>query len=131
MSRNSVYAIALAILIPQLSCAQVTIDGEKFEDPTQPLSLPRLEAAARAEALRKPVSGVFAVGFVRVSRNTSIAVVNGEQAEVGTQIDGAEVVAIDASGVTLRVGDKTRVVAPFSSIVSSTGSSAVSSKVSQ
>lgn len=130
MPRYSVVAISLAILIPQFSCAQVTIDGEKFEDPTQPLTLPRLEAAARADAPRKPVRGVFAVGFVRVSQGSSIAVVNGEQAEIGSQIDGAEVVAIDASGVTLRVGDETRVVAPISSIVSSTGSSAVSSAVS-
>lgn len=117
MPKSSLFASALVILFSRLSYAQVTIDGETFEDPTQPLTLPRLEAAA-AQAPRKPVSGVFAVGFVRVAQNNSIAVINGEQAEIGTQIDGAEVIAIDASGVTLRVGDEIRIVAPFSSIVS-------------
>ena len=116
MFKKTPVAFLILLISAQTALAQVSLGGEKFADPTRPLRLLKTEAAVRP-ATRMPNTAVFAVGFVRVSETSSIAVINDEQVTVGSLIDGAEVLAISRSGVTLRVGDETRVIAPFSSIV--------------
>ena len=96
--------------------AQDKIDGEVFNDPTRPIlpaARPRGEPVPAAQVAKK----LFAVGFVRASGKFPIAIVNGVQVSVGSFVDGAEVVAITATGVELQIEGERQVVAAFGSVV--------------
>ncbi len=123
MSAYRVWAAAMFLVLTMAATmpgnAQVQIDGELLNDPTRPINATKQAISQKMEAVRKVEAKVYAVGFVRVSSKSSIAIVNGVPVGVGDEVDGATVLAITANGVMLNVDGKERLVAPYGSIVSS------------
>lgn len=98
---------------------ELRVDGEVLEDPTKPLS-PAEPSGGAQELVAGPTTQslkLFTVSFVRASGQSPIAIVNDTQVKIGSTIDGATVVGISEKGVELKIGQETRHVAPFASIV--------------
>jgi hypothetical protein len=73
------------------------VDGELLRDPTQP---PQRSALVPGSVLQ-PATAVFRLTFVRDGGEQAVAIINGQSVRVGDQIDGAMVLAIEPSGVSL------------------------------
>ncbi|MEQ8955006.1 MAG: hypothetical protein RL120_12820 [Gammaproteobacteria bacterium] len=89
------------------------IDGEDLQDPTRPLVRPsaiRTDDDGFLERLGNILPGSFELSFVRASSSSPMAVINDRQLTIGDVIGGAELIAIDRSGVTLLMnGEETRI----------------------
>lgn len=83
------------------------IDGEEFADPTQPLMVGAVGESVGLLDFARPATtpSNFKLTFVRASNTSPMAVINSERVTVGDTIDGALVVSIERSGVTLRIND--------------------------
>ena len=87
---------------------------EALKDPTKPLTAlkkPGLDAVLGFEfdGLRD-VFTEYSVSSILISEDRKVAIINGIQAQEGSKVDGAEVVAIDRNSVTLSVNNKTQQV---------------------
>lgn len=111
-------ATAAAMLTVAVSSAhgQIRVDGEILNDPTKPILS---SSPARGEPTPKPATSqqLFTVGFVRASEQAPMAIVNGVQVSIGSVVDGAEIVAINATGVELEIEGERQSVAAFGSVI--------------
>ncbi len=86
------------------------IDGEDLMDPTRPLTRPSPidgdDGDDFFERFAEVLPGSFELSFVRASSSSPMAVINDRRVTIGDQIGGAEVVAIDRSGVTLLINEE-------------------------
>lgn len=100
-------AAALAIL---LGFAAAALAGAELPDPTRPaLAVP---AAGSVEA----PAGSYALSAVWIGAQRRVALINGRPVAVGDSVDGARVLAIDASGVRIRAADGERVLSLASGV---------------
>lgn len=117
-TRTTLLAACASMLTVALNSAhgQIRIDGEILTDPTKPILS---YAPVRGEPASKPetIQQLFTVGFVRASEKAPIAIVNGKQVTIGSVVDGAEIVAISATGVELEIEGERQSVAAFGSVV--------------
>ncbi len=95
---------------------QIRVDGEILNDPTKPILS---SSPTRGEPTSKPETSqqLFTVGFVRASELAPIAIVNGMQVSIGSVVDGAEILAISATGVELEIEGERQSVAAFGSVI--------------
>lgn len=85
------------------------IDGEELIDPTRPIRLADVSEDTFVEDLiRNVVPASYDLSFVRAGGDAPMAVINQQQVRLGDVIGGAEVIAIDRGGVTLRVNNAER-----------------------
>lgn len=87
-------------------------DLDSLKDPTQPL---RGSVKQTSDGDSVMLTAGFIDGFasykvvsILVSPSRKIAIVNGEQVQIGSVVDGASVVAIERDSVTLSVNNETR-----------------------
>ncbi len=73
-------------------------------DPTKPS---RLVAYAKSSNIEQPT---YKVSWLRTGNKNNMAVVNGQRVQVGDSVDGATVLSIARSGVTLDVGNKKQLI---------------------
>lgn len=89
------------------------IDGEDLTDPTRPLVRPLADIEDGDDFLEQFSSVLpssFELSFVRASSSSPMAVINDRRVTIGDVIGGAEVIAIDRSGVTLLLnGEENRI----------------------
>jgi hypothetical protein len=100
--------LLLSIMAASYTCADI-IDGEDFVDPTRPIIAGARvsdDSSAGLDMNNRVIPSSFEVSFVRVSEDRSMAVVNNQRVSTGDEVDGATVVAIDRSGVTLSINDE-------------------------
>lgn len=101
------------------------IDGEELKDPTRPADAPLLVAAERdfLPGLFGPASNLmgrsYTVSFIRAGGREPVAMINEQLVKAGDMIDNAEVVAIDADSVSLRIDGVIQRVASFNNTVKS------------
>lgn len=103
------YLAIFALVMANQVFAEI-IDGEELVDPTRPFIF-KVVGDDQIDFLDRFVDVVpssFEVTFVRVGSSSSMAVVNDQRVTVGDVIGGAEVIAIDRSGVTLLIDDQER-----------------------
>lgn len=82
------------------------IDGEELSDPTRPFLLREVDNSSVLDLVITVVPASYDLSFIRASSSSPMAVINQQRVTIGDVIGGAEVVAIDRSGVTLRINDK-------------------------
>lgn len=87
-------------------------DLDSLKDPTQPL---RGSVKQTSDGDSVMLTAGFIDGFasykvvsILVSPSRKIAIVNGEQVQIGSVVDGASVVAIERDSVSLSVNNETR-----------------------
>jgi hypothetical protein len=118
LTRSTSLAACAAMLSVALNSAhgQIRIEGEILTDPTKPILS---STPVRGEPTPKPetIQQLFTVGFVRASEKAPIAIVNGMQVSIGSVVDGAEILAISATGVELEIEGERQSVAAFGSVV--------------
>jgi hypothetical protein len=104
--RNKLILIVVA-LVTSVGSADV-IDGEELLDPTRPFQLSANSAddSLELDLFRTVVPGSYELSFIRAGGELPLAVINQQQLTIGDVIGGAEVIAIDRSGVTLRVNNE-------------------------
>ena len=85
---------------------------EALKDPTQPLrgSVKQITSGDSGVLLDTFLEafGAYTVGSILVSPNRKMAIVNGQQVQVGSEVDGAKVVSIDRDNVTLVINNETQ-----------------------
>lgn len=102
-------AVLTCSVVAQASIAEV-IDGEELMDPTRPFFADGVNTddSSVLEMIRNVIPASYDLTFVRMSGESSIAVINNQRVRIGDVIGGALVVGIDRSGVTLRINDEER-----------------------
>lgn len=101
---RSIACLALALGLPVYAAL---IDGEELLDPTRPYGVEEVMQTSDL-SVRVPVR--YAVEFIRAGGDAPIAVINGNQVEIGTIVDGALVLDIARDYVTLTIdGEETQV----------------------
>lgn len=104
----AVFGFFLAIFGSGQIAADV-IDGEELVDPTRPVLAGNVnDSALIQELIRNVVPASYDVSFIRAGSSSPLAVINRQRVTIGDIIGGAEVKAIDRSGVTLLIGDEER-----------------------
>lgn len=104
--QSSWLVIALCLLATSVSNADL-IDGEELVDPTAPFRVSESGADAFVEDLIRNVApSSYDLSFVRAGGETPMAVINQQQLTLGDVIGGAELIAIDRGGVTLRINNE-------------------------
>lgn len=105
--------LALLILVPAaLAQQQISIDGQIYRDPTQPVGMTLSSGQVQGQAA---VSGrrTYTVTFIRAGVSNSVAVINGQVVGNGDTVDGALVRAIETDKVLLSVEGQTLEVSTF------------------
>ena len=118
MFRGRILLVLLGMIGVPLASADI-IDGEEFVDPTRPLLSTRASAQVSQDgnALTRLVPTRYEVTFVRAGSSTPMAVVNDQRVTLGDVVGQATVVAIDRSGVTLRLNNQEQRIPLFSTDV--------------
>lgn len=118
MCRTCLLCVLLGLAIARPSLADM-IDGEELADPTRPLlqmqAPERVQEGGGVESRLLPAR--YEVTFVRAGSTTPMAVVNDQRVTLGDVIGQATVIAIDRSGVTLRVNNQEQRVSLFTTNV--------------
>ena len=116
----TVLGLSLAVLGGGQVAADV-IDGEELVDPTRPFTLSSAsDSSLVQELIRNVVPASYDLSFIRASSSSPMAVINQQRVTVGDIIGGAEVIAIDRSGVTLLVGEEERRISLYDVSVKTT-----------
>ena len=116
----TVLGLSLAALGSGQTAADV-IDGEELADPTRPFTLSNTsDSSLVQELIRNVVPASYDLSFIRASGSAPMAVINQQRVTVGDIIGGAEVIAIDRSGVTLLVGEEERRISLYDVSVKTT-----------
>lgn len=119
-NKGTIFGLFLSLMVSGSAVADV-IDGEELVDPTRPLTMPSgNDSSLVDELIRNVVPSSYDVSFIRAGNNSPIAVINGQTLTIGDVIGGAEVKAIDRSGVTLLVGEAERRISLYAVDVKST-----------
>ena len=103
------YLATAALVMTNQVFAEV-IDGEELVDPTRPFTFNVVgdDQNDFLDRFLDVLPSSFEVTFVRAGSSSSMAVVNDQRVTVGDVIGGAEVIAIDRSGVTLLIDGEER-----------------------
>ncbi len=100
------------------------IDGEELVDPTRPFTLSNVsDSSLVQELIRNVVPASYDLSFIRAGSSTPLAVINQQRVTIGDIIGGAEVTAIDRSGVTLLIGEEERRISLYGVSVKTTSAS--------
>lgn len=101
---------AVASFLAVAGASAEIIDGEELIDPTRPFMAESLSAndSSVMDMIRNVIPASYDLSFVRMSGETSIAVINNQRVKVGDVIGGAVVMQIDRSGVTLNINNEER-----------------------
>ena len=109
----TVLGLSLAALGSGQTAADV-IDGEELADPTRPFTLSNTsDSSLVQELIRNVVPASYDLSFIRASGSAPMAVINQQRVTIGDIIGGAEVIAIDRSGVTLLIGEEERKISLY------------------
>lgn len=112
--------LSLAALVSGQAAADV-IDGEELADPTRPFALSiASDSSLVQELIRNVVPASYDLSFIRASGSAPMAVINQQRVTIGDIIGGAQVKAIDRSGVTLLIGDEERKISLYDVSVKTT-----------
>jgi len=118
--KNIIKGLFLALFMNSHAVADV-IDGEELVDPTRPFLMEsESDGSLVQDLIRSVVPSSYDVSFIRAGSISPIAVINGQRLTIGDIIGGAEVKAIDRSGVTLLVGDEERRISLYDVSIKST-----------
>lgn len=108
-----------ALLLSSVVQADI-IDGEELRDPTRPADAVRPASGAQNGLLSgvlNSASGLlnrgYSVSFIRAGGNEPVAMINEQLVKTGDMIGEAEVVAIEADSVSLRVNGIVQRVSSF------------------
>ncbi|MDH7942698.1 hypothetical protein QGM61_02600 [Pseudohongiella sp. SYSU M77423] len=100
-----------------LAAQTLTIDGEVFRDPTQPLPIVLTMQAAEVLDVGGPEIAInntnYVVSFVRTGGSRPVAVINDRQLTIGDNVDGAEIVDIRNGEVVLSAAGRDYVLTAF------------------
>lgn len=114
IARTSKQAMVLTAMSALLPCAvhAAIVEGEQLVDPTAPLnySLPEAQMGTAAVSSMQPAVMSYKLSSVLVRSGDRIAVINDQRVREGETVDGARVIDISSSGVTLEVDGVTRVL---------------------
>ena len=109
--------LAAGLILVSHSNAEL-IDGEELVDPTRPFFFSESNPdEGMVELIRTVVPASFDISFIRASDTSPMAVINDQRVTIGDVIGGAQVVAIDRSGVTLLINDQERRISLYSTDV--------------
>lgn len=118
-------SVLLGLLLCSVAQAEV-IDGEDLRDPTRPVDAMFPPGSGGSDVLSGLVSGAagllsraYTVSFIRAGGSEPVAMVNEQLVKTGDMIGSAEVVAIDAHSVSLRVNGEIQRVSSFAETVKS------------
>ena len=114
MFRNRGYLIFILSAFAISASSADVIDGEELVDPTRPFRVIASNNDSFVDDLmRNVVPSSYDLSFVRAGGDSPLAVINQQQVRIGDVIGGAEVIAIDRGGVTLRINDEERRVSLY------------------
>lgn len=127
VSRRQLLAAAFVLVLSSPIASAEVIEGEELKDPTRPADTPLVVAEEGGESFLSGLFGTassllgreYTVSFIRAGGREPVAMINEQLVKTGDIVDSAEVVAIDADSVSLRIDGVIQRVASFNNTVKS------------